>query len=1603
MKIKNMKLRNKRAQHKVITIILIVLLAIVAIVIFWQVIKKVIERGSDTDITGLTVSLEIKSAWVDPDNTQDMRVEVSRGEGKAELTSLIFILTDKDGNTYKGEIIEPSYILKELETRIYQMRDDSVISFSPEIDDFKDIVSVAISFGVTTTGGKTVTHPTQSTMNPTSNPGDNPGTPNPGGPGNGGPGCTPNKECNYYYDLGQCGSSLSNGCTASLSCLECFEGETCFEGTCSDTQGSLDLRGNVLIIYNENSEDALEIAQYYADARGISREQICAVKLPTGQFAEAKYLSGAKKTIIENCICNHISLEPCDIGNINEIAEVSPFTHLAIIRGIPPRLTETGWEYDAEEPSLDYYLSFMIYQDFDIFGEDTDYSDSINNGKFLWANYYGISPDEVDSQSADASKGYIREINPSLDKVLAYGRIEAMTKERTFELIDRTIAAEKKGVSGNFLVGLSDKYTGECLDTPAYNFFREVSSSLNAECEDYLIGGQWPYETCRTGVTYDGEIPGESGSTIDKAIDAGIYLGTEEDNNLHAGFDGFNVMLNWRKTDEDCVPLCEDTADPEACRANSKDYFKEINTDCVGVADGFLGYQIRSYPVQFYGFWPPGWDHLWGGNGADEKTPPVVLSGNAYQDAAFTDDKYLHYGALDTKESPECELEDGSVEDCPEMIGVNLRKRITISPKIFIEDTYNFKVKVRYRNKASPGGKFEVYPILYYDEIDSYGDHRTFFLDQYVDLSDQHDEWATSELDLSINLPNKHINRILLDFRSKLPSAPLGWLELDAVEFIDAQTETLIASFSFDSENYEKTTSGDYAANVIDRLGGIAWWGSASHFLTLGYAFTRANKFAGAFYSGRSLGGSLLHIGNRGMSGIIYGDPLYRPSGVKIYVSNTVELNDVDLGYVFFEDAIDKIYINAFHGQDNFDITNWLLSICYEADREACDAGNSWTEFKSGEGAVFGLEVAEINEITAGLDLNQEQNILMKLRVWNAGEEENDLTNYAYFYYKVDTDEDGLPDDWEIEYFDELSKNAEDDPDDDGYNNLEEFRFDLGGRFDDDRGTTNPLDSGSKPLLCISDRHCASGSYCGEFYECRECLDNTHCGEEYCYRHHCEECFDNGHCGVGYCENFRCVECDDNGDCTDPLLPVCDNGNCVECSAEDTSHCPIDKPDCLDNVCVGCADNDYCKENFDDKPNCLSGECVGCDDEIDPNFCTDNFIGLPYCVDFQCVECLTLSDCPGENFCWLDNSCYSPTCNTASDCEDFDDCSENICNAEGFCEFNKLSEADCYYCADFTTCSDVGEMTICGGVDINHNGVVEKENGQADYDIWSSWFMKECGEFNSFCEYADINRDGYADTFDSSILNPATDKSCNCEAECPGVPTYNAYWRFDTETGGITPDEVEGHDGTLIGDASIVTDTDRGDVLELDGIGDYVEVFGHDFSLHSFSVSAWFKSDTFVDFNRAVVSQDNGNGDGKSWIYIKNDGLGKTISTLIGGGPAKDTGEIANENQWYHVVVTYDWDIDEVKACVDGVEKGSWTSAMEFADGNIFIGRKKANANLWYFDGRIDDVRIYNSALTTEEIEQLYCAQGGTGAVCGIASLGLWGTIADFFKDLFGL
>ena len=77
------------------------------------------------------------------------------------------------------------------------------------------------------------------------------------------------------------------------------------------------------------------------------------------------------------------------------------------------------------------------------------------------------------------------------------------------------------------------------------------------------------------------------------------------------------------------------------------------------------------------------------------------------------------------------------------------------------------------------------------------------------------------------------------------------------------------------------------------------------------------------------------------------------------------------------------------------------------------------------------------------------------------------------------------------------------------------------------------------------------------------------------------------------------------------------------------------------------------------------------------------------------------------------------------------------------------------------------------------------------------------------------------------------------------------------------------------------------------------------------------------------------------------------------------------------MVVTFDAQRRELRLYVDGVLEGSGSNSGSITPGDpLQIGRNDNGQE--YFSGLIDDVRLYNRALTAQEVQDLYDA-GNSG------------------------
>ena len=207
-------------------------------------------------------------------------------------------------------------------------------------------------------------------------------------------------------------------------------------------------------------------------------------------------------------------------------------------------------------------------------------------------------------------------------------------------------------------------------------------------------------------------------------------------------------------------------------------------------------------------------------------------------------------------------------------------------------------------------------------------------------------------------------------------------------------------------------------------------------------------------------------------------------------------------------------------------------------------------------------------------------------------------------------------------------------------------------------------------------------------------------------------------------------------------------------------------------------------------------------------------------------------------------------------------------------------------------------------------------------------------------------------------------------------PNLVGHWPFETDAN----DSAGNNDGTLMDNAAIVADAERGPVLGLDGSGDYVTI-DDDSSLDvtQFSVSVWFKTTLGGGHKQIIEKRENSKSDNYNNFYLNvNDGSDDKISAMMSDGSSvsviRSDGAITSD-VWCHVVEVFDGTTHMMY--VNGVLQSDTDTSVSspYIAGtqttHIGVNRGFGNYN-YYFDGKIEDVRVYDRALSGPEVFQLY-------------------------------
>ena len=204
------------------------------------------------------------------------------------------------------------------------------------------------------------------------------------------------------------------------------------------------------------------------------------------------------------------------------------------------------------------------------------------------------------------------------------------------------------------------------------------------------------------------------------------------------------------------------------------------------------------------------------------------------------------------------------------------------------------------------------------------------------------------------------------------------------------------------------------------------------------------------------------------------------------------------------------------------------------------------------------------------------------------------------------------------------------------------------------------------------------------------------------------------------------------------------------------------------------------------------------------------------------------------------------------------------------------------------------------------------------------------------------------------------------------------HWTFDSKDlkNNVADRSGLGNNGYMSGfgaTSSAVTAGKLGQGLKFDGVNDYVQtVVINDASITSFTYSLWFKTSASQN-NKVLISWANNS----KWCRVNstNNIQCNVADTALG---AANGSTVINNGKWHSLIYVAKTDNTQ-QLYIDGILDGPGTTTI--APGLfdlVRIGASAYGSPSSYFNGNIDDVRIYSRALSASEIKQLYNAGAGS-------------------------
>lgn len=225
------------------------------------------------------------------------------------------------------------------------------------------------------------------------------------------------------------------------------------------------------------------------------------------------------------------------------------------------------------------------------------------------------------------------------------------------------------------------------------------------------------------------------------------------------------------------------------------------------------------------------------------------------------------------------------------------------------------------------------------------------------------------------------------------------------------------------------------------------------------------------------------------------------------------------------------------------------------------------------------------------------------------------------------------------------------------------------------------------------------------------------------------------------------------------------------------------------------------------------------------------------------------------------------------------------------------------------------------------------------------------------------------------------------------------YWRLDDGSGSnATDSSTNGTTFALTGSPTWTTGQIAG-AIDLDGSTQYAAVASSDIfemdGTENFSLSGWFNRDTATSSD-TIFAKRLGTASNNTGYIVYLDATTDKLTFEVSDGTDEYQMESVSTftaTGWHHYTVVWDESgASQTKMYIDGNQEtatttGTFTSVGALTNTlSVAIGMDSNSAT--HFDGKLDEIRLYNRALSADEAAQLYRLATPTGTDTGLK--GYW-------------